>query len=148
MIPGILIAYISYQNIDPTEQLMQQEKQLKKMEQRIETIKLELHQIGSMRPGSLNKQFTVCGRPGCRCQDQNHPKRHGPYVQLSYVHQGKSTTQFIQKELVPTVTQQLKNFKKFKALTTEWVDLALVIAKEKLAADRARIKAPTSDPRP
>ena len=124
---------------------MQLEKQLEKMEQRIEKIKLELHKIGRMRPGSLNKQFTVCGRPGCRCQDQNHPKRHGPYVQLSYVHKGKSTTQFIQKELVPTVTQQLRNFKKFKALTAEWVDLALAMAKEQLAADRARIKAQVSD---
>jgi len=115
--------------------------QLEKMKIRVEKIKLELQKIGSMRPGSLNKQLTVCGRPGCRCQDPNKPKRHGPYFQLSYVHNGKSTTQFIQKELVPVVSQQLTNYKQFRALTAEWVDLALAIAMEQLATDKASLKA-------
>ena len=106
----------------------------------MEKIRLELQQAGEMRPGSLNKQMTVCGRPGCRCQDPEKPKRHGPYYQLSYVHQGKSTTQFIQKELVPMVTRQLKNYKKFKSLTSEWIELALAIAKEKLSLDKQRLK--------
>ena len=118
--------------------------QLEKMILRVEKIKLELQQIGSMRPGSLNKQFTVCGRPGCRCQDPDKPKRHGPYFQLSYVHHGKSTTQFIQKQLVPGVSRQLKNYKTFRALTAEWVDLALAIAMEQLVADRAVLKAQSS----
>lgn len=115
--------------------------QLQKMEKRVEKIKLELQKIGEMRPGSLNTQLTVCGRAGCSCQDPIKPKRHGPYYQLSYVHQGKSTTQFIQKVLVPGVEKQLKNYKTFKSLTTEWVDLALAIAKEKLALDKERLKA-------
>jgi len=114
--------------------------QLKKMEQRVKKIKNQLSKIGEMRPGSMNKQFTVCGKSGCACQDPKEPKRHGPYYQLSYVHQGKSTTQFIQKELLPTVERQLKNFKMFKLLTTEWVDLALTVAKEKLASDKERLK--------
>lgn len=114
--------------------------QLKTMEQRVEKIKTQLHKIREMRPGSINKQFTVCGKPSCRCQDPKNPKKHGPYYQLSYVHQGKSTTQFIQKELLHTVEQQLKNFKMFKLLTTEWVDLALAITREKLASDKQRLK--------
>ena len=113
---------------------------IKKMESRVEKIKLELQKVGEMRPGSLNKQMTVCGRSGCVCIDPNKPKKHGPYFQLSYVHQGKSTSQFIQREFVSTVTQQLKNYKTFKSLTMEWVDLALEIAKEKLAADKEQLK--------
>ncbi len=101
---------------------------------------MELLEIGEMRPGSLNKQLTVCGRSGCKCQDLAKPQKHGPYYQLSYVHQGKSTTQFIPKELVQTVAQELKNYKTFKSLTTEWVDLALAIAKEKLAQNKKRLK--------
>jgi len=112
----------------------------KKMEIRVERIKRQLQQIGDMRPGSLNQQRTVCGREGCRCQDPRRPQKHGPYFQLSYVHQGKSTTQFIPKDLVPPVMHQLDNYKTFKALTTEWVGLALAIAKEKLAAEKARLK--------
>jgi hypothetical protein len=106
--------------------------QLKSMENRIEKIKIELSKLGEMRPGSLNKQMTVCGKSGCRCVDPKRPKRHGPYYQLSYVHQGKSTSQFIQKPMLATVRSQLKAYKAFRALTVEWVDLALAIAKEKL----------------
>lgn len=106
--------------------------QLEKMQKRIEKIKAELQLIGEMRPGSLNMQYTKCGRPGCRCQDPENPKRHGPYNQLSYVHRGKSTTQFIQKPQLSAVKRQLANYKKFRALMTEWVDLALDLAKEKL----------------
>ena len=110
--------------------------QIQKMEKRIEEIKAKLVLIGEMRPGSLNKQFTVCGRSNCRCSDPQNPKKHGPYYQLSYVHQGKSTSQYIQKEWVGAVRLQLANYKTYKALTTQWVDLALTIAKEKLLADK------------
>ena len=113
---------------------------INKMEKRVERIKAQLQNIGEMRPGSLNTQLTVCGRPGCRCQDQKNPKKHGPYYQLSYVHQGKSSTQFIQKPLLSKVILQLKNYKTFKALTAEWVELSLAIAKAKLDLDRTALK--------
>jgi len=97
--------------------------QMKKMEKRIKAIKAKLALIGEMRPGSLNEQLTVCGRSNCRCMAAKRPRKHGPYYQLSYVHQGKSTSQFIQKEWVGAVRSQLANYKHFKALTAEWVDI-------------------------
>lgn len=106
--------------------------QLKTIEKRIAQIQDELQLIGEMRPGSLNQQYTVCGKDGCRCIDPDHPRKHGPYYQLSYVHKGKSTTQFIGKEFVNNVRSQLENYKKFRELTSEWVDLALTLAREKL----------------
>lgn len=109
-------------------------------EKRIERIKSELQTIGLMRPGSLNKQFTVCGRKNCRCQDAEAPKKHGPYYQLSYIHRGKSTTQFIQEELVNEVEKQLANYKRFRALSDEWVDLSLTLARERLKRDKERLK--------
>jgi hypothetical protein len=113
----------------------------KKLEKRIKQIKEALQITGDMRPGSLNKQFTVCGKENCRCIDPKDPQKHGPYFQLSYVHQGKSTTQFIRKESVDMVSQQLENYKTFRELTNEWVDLALKLAKENLQAEKERIKA-------
>ena len=115
--------------------------EIRAMQKRVEQIKSALRKVGEMRPGSLNQQLTVCGRPGCRCQDPENPQKHGPYYQLSYVHKGKSTTQFIQKQQVPMLTRQLKNFKTFKALTTEWVDLSLAITRQKLTAARQKRKA-------
>jgi hypothetical protein len=113
------------------------------MERRIEEIKRKLALIGEMRPGSLNQQRTVCGNLNCRCMDPKRPRKHGPYYQLSYVHLGKSTTQFIQKDLVGAVIYQLANYKNFKALTAEWVDVALALAKEKLRVDKERHKSET-----
>jgi len=118
--------------------------QIQKMEKRIEEIKGKLALIGEMRPGSLNEPLTVCGRSNCRCKHPKRPKKHGPYYQLSYVHKGKSTTQYIQKELVGAVRSQLANYKQFKALTTEWVDIALTLAKQKLRADKERHKSEKS----
>jgi hypothetical protein len=46
--------------------------------------------------------------------------------------------QYIRKESVTAVRSQLANYKTFKALTAEWVNLALIIAKEKLLAGRER----------
>jgi hypothetical protein len=108
---------------------------------RIQQIKSELQAIEGMRPGSLNRQYTVCGKENCRCKDPAKPRKHGPYYQLSYVHQGKSTSQYIQKDFVKTVKKQLVNYKKFKALMNEWVDLALNQAKEDLRLDKDRLAA-------
>lgn len=119
--------------------------QIQKMEKGIEEIKRKLVLIGEMRPGSLNKQLAVCGpaytgRSNCRCMDPKRPKKHGPYYQLSYVHKGKSTSQFVQKEWVGVVRSQLANYKRFKALTAEWVDIALTLAMEKLRVGKERRK--------
>lgn len=105
-------------------------------ERRIQQIKRELASIGDMRPGSLSKQYNVCGNPRCQCKDPREPKRHGPYYQVSYAHRGKSTTQFIRPEFVAEVEEQLANYKRFKTLVDEWVDLALQHAKLKLQLSR------------
>lgn len=113
---------------------------LKKMKTRIQKIKLELQNIGDMRAGSLNEQYSVCGVEGCICADPEKPKKHGPYFQLSFVHLGKSSSQFIQKEFVAKTKKQLLEFKKFKLLTSEWIDLSLKVAKEELQQEREKLK--------
>ena len=105
-------------------------------EQRIQAIKAELATLGEMRPGSLSQQYNVCGKPNCRCKDPQHPQRHGPYYQLSWVHRGKSTTQFIRRPLLPQVRAQIATYNKFRKLTEEWVNLALRLAQAKLVAAR------------
>jgi len=106
------------------------------LEQRIQQIKAELAALGEMRPGSLSKQYNVCGKPNCRCKDSQNPQRHGPYYQLSWVHRGKSTTQFIRRPFLPAVRAQIATYNKFRKLTDEWVNLALRLAHAKLQAAR------------
>jgi len=109
---------------------------IQKHEQRIQQIKAELAALGPMRPGSLSKQYNVCGKPNCRCKDPEHPQRHGPYYQLSWVHRGKSTTQFIRRPLLPEVRAQIATYNTFRKLTEEWVSLALRLAQARLLAAR------------
>ena len=113
--------------------------QLKKWEQRIQHIKRRLSGLGEMRPGSLSRQYNVCGKAGCRCKDPRRPQRHGPYYQLSYVHQGKSTSQFIPPAQVKAVQAQLATYKTFRQLTQEWTGLALRIAKYKLQLAKKKL---------
>jgi hypothetical protein len=101
------------------------------LEQRIKAIQGELTTLGEMRPGSLTQQYSVCGKPHCRCKDPDHPQRHGPYWKLSYAHRGKNATEFIRGPSVPTVKRQLATYKRFRKLTDQWVDLALKLAKLK-----------------
>ena len=96
---------------------------------RIEEIKKRLVALGEMRPGSLSKQYNVCGNPTCRCKDPKNPQKHGPYYQLSYSHKGKSTSEFVKRGTVTETRKQLKNYRTFKRLTAEWVELSVKIAR-------------------
>jgi len=107
---------------------------IQSLQQQIDRLKAQLATLGDMRPGSLSRQYNVCGKAGCRCKDPHKPVRHGPYYQLSWVHRGKSTTQFIRRPFLPEVRAQLANYKRFRKLTNQWVRLALQLAQDKLRA--------------
>jgi hypothetical protein len=109
---------------------------VQRLEAQIRQIKAQLQKQGAMRPGSLSRQYNVCGKPGCRCKDPQHPHRHGPYYQLNYVYRGKKTSQFIRREILRQVRTELANYKQFRRLTERWIGLALKVAqaKDKLTA--------------
>jgi len=96
---------------------------------RIRRIKEKILAIEEMRPGSLSEQLNVCGNPKCRCKDPDNPKKHGPYYQISYTRKGKSTTEFVRKEMLTRVKKELKDYQKFKKLMDEWIDLSIEIGK-------------------
>lgn len=92
------------------------------IDQRIAAIKRELSALGPLRRGSLTRQFNLCGNPTCRCKA--HPsQRHGPYYQLSYIHNGKSTSQFVRQPELAQTQEQVQNYERLRALVDEWVDL-------------------------
>lgn len=117
---------------------MNRNKQLVRIKASIEKVQEALFELGEMRPGSISKQYNVCGNPKCRCKDPRSPKKHGPYYQLSYVHKGRSSSQFIRKEFLAETRQQLLNYKRFKRLTEQWVSLAFEQAKLKLETKRGQ----------
>ena len=106
---------------------------IQQLEHRIDHIKTQLQRLGPMRPGSLSRQYNVCGKTGCRCKDPRNPQRHGPYYKLSYAHQGRFSSQFVRREDLRWVRAELANFKRFRKLTADWVSLSLQVAKAKRA---------------
>jgi hypothetical protein len=94
-------------------------------QEKFEKIKQELLTIGRMRPGSITKQWNVCGTPGCRCKDKQNPQKHGPYNYLSSNYGRKNRTQFVQEEFVPEIKKMTEEYKRFKKLIDTWIKLEI-----------------------
>jgi len=88
-------------------------KRLAQIERRIDKIKAELVDIGDMRPGSLTQQY------------KDPENQSGPYYQLSYTLDMRSRTEYIRRDCVSDVRRQIRNYKRFKKLSGEWVALGI-----------------------
>ena len=99
-------------------------KRLAQIAKRIGKIKAEFASIDDMRPGSLTRQY------------KDPESQRGPYYQLSYTRGRKSRTEYIPRDRVREVRRQIGNYKRFKALTAEWIDLS--IEQSRLAIKLAR----------
>ena len=69
-----------------------------------------------MRPGSLSQQFK---RPG---------QKNGPYWQLSYTFRQRSYGRYIRPDEVDELNQMTANFKRFKTLVDQCIELSIQIA--------------------
>jgi len=105
------------------------------LESRIEKIKQEIAALGPLRPGTLSQQFNVCGKPDCRCK-ADPPQKHGPYYQLSFTWQGRSSTHFVRREHLKIVEEQLRNYKKLRELVETWATLGMELSQLQLRQER------------
>jgi hypothetical protein len=85
----------------------------KQLENEIRRIKKELTGLGSMRPGTLSTQYKVPA------------EKKGPYFQLSYTHKMKSRTEYVRREWVDEIREQIEVYKRFRKLIEEWIDLSI-----------------------
>jgi hypothetical protein len=95
---------------------------LEQILKRIERIKAELVAIDEMRPGSLTEQF------------KDPDDQRGDYYQLNYWHGGRTRTEYVSRDCVRDVRRLLGNYKRFKALTAEWIDLRIEQSRLKMKA--------------
>lgn len=89
------------------------QKRLIQIQKRIDAIKEKLCAIDAMRPGSLSRQY------------KDPENQAGAYYQLSYTRDMKSRTEYVARDALPDVRRQIDNYKRFKALTAQWVDLGI-----------------------
>ena len=100
------------------------------IEGRVRRIKAELNRLGELRPGALSEQYNVCGKPGCRCK-ATPPEKHGPYHQLSWSRNGKSTTRFVRRPELRAVRGQIKAYQRLQQLVDEWIAASVEICEIK-----------------
>lgn len=86
---------------------------LNRIQKRIAAIQSQLAQLGPMRPGCLSRQY------------RDPQLKKGPYYQLSYTAQMKSRTEYIHPDLVPQIQQELAEYRRYRQLTQEWVQLSI-----------------------
>jgi hypothetical protein len=108
------------------------------VQRRIAQLQRRLRALGPLHPGSISEQYNVCGQPGCRCKDPHQPQKHGPYYQLSFTWQGKSSTRFLRPEQVEPMRQKVANYKRLRELMNEWVSLGVELER----AEREKEKHP------
>lgn len=111
----------------------------------IAAIKRELVQLEELRPGSLSRQYNVCGSPGCRCKAQP-PQKHGPYYHLSYTRKGKGGTRSVNRADLPLIRTQLATYARLRDLVDRWIDLASELSDLTLQAQHEPTE-PTVAPR-
>ena len=84
---------------------------------RIDAIKYEILHLGNLRPGSVTKQY---GDPKNKKQ---------PFHQINYTFKGKFKTDYVKKTFVGEMEKQTLEYKKFKELIAEWMELGIKISK-------------------
>lgn len=89
-------------------------KKIDDIRKEIKSLKCEITEIKDMRPGSLTKQSRSWGKS---------------YWQLSYTHRGKGGTEYVSEKRYDTVKRQTENYRKFKTLCLQLVDLSIELAK-------------------
>ncbi len=98
-------------------------KRLEVIKKRIRSVKAQLAGIEDMRPGSLTRQY------------KDPENQRGAYYQLSYTRQMRSRTEYVPRDYLPKVRREIRNYKRFKALTAQWI--ALSIEQSRLMMKRA-----------
>jgi Family of unknown function (DUF6788) len=101
------------------------------LQARIDQLKQAVVGLGDLRPGKLSQQYNVCGKAECRCK-ADPPQKHGPYYQLSFTRNGKSSSQFVRKEDLAVVRQQLRNYQRLRELIDRWIALGMELSRLKL----------------
>ena len=127
------------------------------IQDRLEQVRLQLASIGPVRPGSLASRFRRCGKPGCRCAAPDSPG-HGPYWTLTFKSGGKTVTRAIPPHALAQTRQQIAEYKRFRTLAGEFVELSEQLCQAQLQQGREsaaeakkkpsrRLLSPTSRPR-
>ena len=76
-----------------------------------------------IRPGSLVERYRGCGKLTCHCA-QKGSRGHGPSWSLTREVAGKTVTKVIPPQAVETTRSQIAEYRRFRAITKELVEVS------------------------
>lgn len=103
-------------------------KTLKNSEKRIGELRLQLVELGDMRPGTLSIQY------------RKPEEKKNPFYQLSYTHKGRSRSEYVRVENLPAIRREIKEYKKFKSLTEKLVELSIEASRIRCKEEKPKKK--------
>ena len=106
---------------------------LQSLESRRASLLTGLASIGDMRPGSLVESYTRCGKPNCRCA-QPGAIGHGPHWSLTRKEGGRTISLRVPTAVLPQVQTQITEYKRFRSLEKELIEVSEKIADARLEA--------------
>ncbi len=109
---------------------------VQKLEQRRAELKVQLGEVGDLRPGSLVERYRRCGKPGCHCAGKGS-NGHGPSWSLTREVGGKTITRIIPPDEVPRTRAQIAEYQRFRAAVREFVETSEHLCDAKLDASDA-----------
>ena len=109
---------------------------LEELQKRRAGLSTKLAFSAEMRPGSLVERYRRCGKPNCHCAGEA-ASRHGPSWSLTRVVNGKTVTRIIPESAVELTRQQLAEYRAFRDLSREFVEVNEQLCDARLGAERA-----------
>jgi hypothetical protein len=83
----------------------------------------QMMQLSPICSGSLHEQYLTCGKPVCRCHDQESPQRHGPYYLWVRRLGGKQVNRTLRAgPELDRVREGIANYQKMQALIGELLE--------------------------
>lgn len=97
----------------------------------VRQLAVELFRPKPMRGGSLTERRVKCSKPGCPC-GQRDDARHGPYMSLTQVIDGKTRTRLVPASQAARVRQQIEadrffreGVEQYRKACQRWADAEL-----------------------
>lgn len=109
-----------------------QNKKLQKLEDKILKLKQSVAELGDLRPGSVSQQ--IAGGPNRK------PRK---YWQISYTYKMRSRTDYLRDDLVESIKKETLEYKKFKKIIDEIIELSIQISKEKIEIAKRSLESNT-----
>ena len=116
----------------PSTSVAETMNNIAKLIRRRDRARKKLAHIGELQPGTLQENYTRCGRQNCRCAT-DPDALHGPHYMINRSIGGKTRSMRLRENEVDTVKPWLNEFERFKQVCAEFLEASELLADERLA---------------